>query len=187
VIKRYPNRKLYNTETNKYVTLEGIGDLIRRGDEIHVIDHATGEDLTVLILAQVLFEQAKSRAGFLPRTLLTGLIQAGGGRISAIHRSLAASLGAGQPVDDEIERRIEILIRQGELEAGEGERLREKLISLGGERRQRPVEAAVERGLAARGLATRRELGELLEKIDSLAARLDEMVSEQGPDNDDAD
>ena len=44
-IKRYPNRKLYNTDARKYVTLEGISELIRDGVEVEVVDNATGEDL----------------------------------------------------------------------------------------------------------------------------------------------
>ena len=43
IVKRYPNRKLYDTEAKQYVTLEGIAELIRQGQEVHVVDNATGE------------------------------------------------------------------------------------------------------------------------------------------------
>jgi len=79
-IKRYPNRKLYNTDTKQYITLDELAELIRDGQELEVVDNASGEDLTVLTMTQILFEQVKKQAGFLPRTLLTGLIQAGGRR-----------------------------------------------------------------------------------------------------------
>ena len=69
IIKRYPNRKLYNTETKKYITLDGIADLIREGEEVQVLDHATGEDLTALSLSQILFEREKKSAGFLPHSV----------------------------------------------------------------------------------------------------------------------
>ena len=78
VIKRYPNRKLYDTEAKGYITLEQIGELIRDGQDIQVVDHATGEDLTALTLTQVILEQERKRSGSLPQTVLTGLIQAGG-------------------------------------------------------------------------------------------------------------
>jgi hypothetical protein len=48
VIKRYPNRKLYDTEAGRYITLEDVAALICRGHEVQVVDHVTGEDLTVL-------------------------------------------------------------------------------------------------------------------------------------------
>ena len=48
VIKRYPNRKLYDTTAKQYITLEGIAARIRDGEEVQIVDHATGEDLTTL-------------------------------------------------------------------------------------------------------------------------------------------
>ncbi|MGD8806379.1 MAG: polyhydroxyalkanoate synthesis regulator DNA-binding domain-containing protein, partial [Chloroflexota bacterium] len=59
LIKRYPNRKLYNTEAKQYVTLEGIAELIRQGQEVQITDHQTGEDLTAVTLTQIIFEQEK--------------------------------------------------------------------------------------------------------------------------------
>ena len=51
LIKRYPNRKLYDTEAKQYVTLEQIAELIRSGKDVQVIDHESGEDLTALTLS----------------------------------------------------------------------------------------------------------------------------------------
>jgi polyhydroxyalkanoate synthesis repressor PhaR len=98
VIKRYPNRKLYNTEAKEYITLEGIAALIRQGEEIQVVDHATGQDLTALTLTQVIFEQEKKRRGFLPQSVLTGLIQAGGERMSTLRHALATPLDLARQV-----------------------------------------------------------------------------------------
>ena len=66
VIKRYPNRKLYDTTAKQYVSLEGIADLVRQGAEVQVVDHATGEDLTTLTLTQIIVEQERLQSGFLP-------------------------------------------------------------------------------------------------------------------------
>ena len=78
VIKRYPNRKLYDTEAKRYVTLDQVTVLIQDGQEIQVVDHESGEDLTNLTLTQIILEQEKkSDDGFLPRSVLTGLIRAG--------------------------------------------------------------------------------------------------------------
>ncbi len=188
IVKRYPNRKLYNTDQKEYINLDGIANLIREGEEIHVIDYATGEDLTALTLTQVLFDQVKQQAGFFPRTVLAGLIQAGGSRLSAIQRVLIHSLGPRQHADEEIRRRITLLIEQGELDAEQGYRLMEKLITLGGQQEERspnerspnepkPGEELVERLLEERGLATHRELQSLLENIDALSAKLEEINS----------
>jgi polyhydroxyalkanoate synthesis repressor PhaR len=60
VIKRYANRKLYDTRDSKYVTLDRIADLVRNGDEVKVIDNGTKADLTKVTLAQIIYEEQKS-------------------------------------------------------------------------------------------------------------------------------
>ncbi len=59
LIKKYANRKLYDTHTSKYVTLGGIGDLVRDGHEIRVVDRDTGNDLTQVILSQIVLSHEK--------------------------------------------------------------------------------------------------------------------------------
>ena len=53
IIKRYSNRKYYNTATSKYVTLDDIGQIMRLEQDVQIVDHATGDDLTALVLSQV--------------------------------------------------------------------------------------------------------------------------------------
>ena len=96
IIKRYPNRKLYDTEAKRYVTLEAITQMIHEGQEVQVVDHETGEDLTNLTLSQIIFEQEKKGAGLLPRVLLTNLVRAGGDTLDQVRRTLLRS-GANEP------------------------------------------------------------------------------------------
>jgi polyhydroxyalkanoate synthesis repressor PhaR len=77
IIKRYANRKLYDVQESRYVTLEELEELIRGGHEISVIDATTGEDLTSVILAQILLEKERQGRHPLPTTLLHQLIQYG--------------------------------------------------------------------------------------------------------------
>ena len=70
-IRRYSNRKLYDTENSHYVTLAQIAAIIRGGDEIQVIDKDTGRDLTAATMTQILFEEEKQG----PRLSLAGLRQ----------------------------------------------------------------------------------------------------------------
>ena len=62
LIKRYANRKLYDTESKRYITLEGIAEMIRQQQDVKVIDHETGEDITALTQAQIIFEQERKSA-----------------------------------------------------------------------------------------------------------------------------
>jgi polyhydroxyalkanoate synthesis repressor PhaR len=181
VIKRYPNRKLYDTEAKRYITLEEIAALIRQGQEICVVDHTTGEDLTAVTLTQVIMEQEKKRSGFLPQTVLAGLVQAGGERLSTLRHALASPLELAHHVDDEIEQRIQALISRGEVAAEEGRRLRDKLLAQG-QRLSNPSwlrEQDLEQALAQRGVPTRAELQQILEQLDVLADELESLSQDR--------
>jgi len=77
VIKKYSNRRLYNSAKKKYITLEDISDLIKSGKEIQVIDTQTKEDITKLILIQTILENEKNKEDILPATFLHNLIKYG--------------------------------------------------------------------------------------------------------------
>ena len=87
IIKRYHNRKLYDTSSSTYVTLEDIAMLIKRGDEVQIIDNATKEDITGQTLAQIIFEQEKKEKSFLPLNTLRSLIQTGGATLKEFVQS----------------------------------------------------------------------------------------------------
>lgn len=176
IIKRYPNRKLYDTEAKKYITLDGIAELIRQGIEVQVIDHTTGEDLTALTLSQIIFEQEKKGGGFLPKSVLTGLVQAGGDTVNTLRRSLTAPLDLFRQIDDEIERRLQTLVNRGELAREEGLRLH-KLLSQSRRSSELP-EAEVEEALEARGVPNHEEIQQLSQQIEALAAKLDTLLAE---------
>jgi len=74
LIKRYPNRKLYDTQASRYVTLADIAELVRGGGEIQVLDHVSGDDLTEATLAQVISQQARRRPRSVPLEALSKLI-----------------------------------------------------------------------------------------------------------------
>ena len=85
IVKRYANRKLYDTERSCYVTLDDISLMIRVGEDVKVLDNKSGEDLTSVTLAQIIFETEKKN-NFMPLNLLRGLIQNSGGAISGFAR-----------------------------------------------------------------------------------------------------
>lgn len=78
IIKRYQNRKLYDTSDSCYVTLEDIGDMIKVGDEVQIIDNQTKEDLTAVTLAQIIYEEQKKKTHVLPLSTFRQIIQNSG-------------------------------------------------------------------------------------------------------------
>ncbi len=183
VIKRYPNRKLYNTEAKQYVTLDGIADLVRKGQEVRVVDHTTGEDLTALTLTQIMFEQEKKEGGLVPHAILSELVKAGGNTLSALQHALVSPLGLSGQVDEEIARRIEAVVSRGELSAEEGARLRNLLVGQG----FRPVEGRqagdqdLRRLLGERAIPTRAEVQRLANQVQELESKLEEVSRRKKP------
>ena len=74
VIKKYPNRRLYDTSASRYINLEDIAGLVREGKDVQVVDAQTGEDLTRVTLTQVIVDDAKQQPTGLPLELLRQLI-----------------------------------------------------------------------------------------------------------------
>ncbi len=77
IIKKYGNRRLYDTAASRYVNLDELAALIRQGKEIQVVDAASGKDLTRVILTQIITEDAKGKGAGLPLEMLRQLIVAG--------------------------------------------------------------------------------------------------------------
>lgn len=186
IIKRYPNRKLYNTETKQYITLDGIASLIQDGDEVQIIDHTSGDDLTTLTLSQIIFEQEKKQSGFLPKNVLTGLVRAGGDTLSSLGRSLVAPLGIMADVNKIIEKRISDLIRRGELAEEEGLKLLDKLLfkhnpndapqdGFEADHDHSQAESYVEKMLAKRGIPTKEDMVKLSDQLDVLTQKIEEI------------
>jgi polyhydroxyalkanoate synthesis repressor PhaR len=114
LIKRYANRKLYNTQSSRYITLKGISELIDAGEEVRVVDNETGEDITNVALSQILVDSERSNRD-VSRSLLSQLIERGGDVLyGAIRRGMDdASEGIG-----EIQDRFRKIVRNAETEGG---------------------------------------------------------------------
>ncbi|HEV8323955.1 MAG TPA: polyhydroxyalkanoate synthesis regulator DNA-binding domain-containing protein [Myxococcota bacterium] len=84
VIKRYSNRKLYDTANSRYVTLEQIREMVKEGEDVKIVDNNTKEDLTSVTLAQIIFEEEKRQRSFLPLATLRGIIRSGGEQLGGV-------------------------------------------------------------------------------------------------------
>ena len=116
VIKRYSNRKLYDTQESRYVTLEEIEEMIRAGREISVVDAASGEDLTSVTLTQIILENERTRRASLPAAFLHQLIKHGESWQDFVQKSMRASLEGMVSSQRDMER----IFRDWSLRAGWG-------------------------------------------------------------------
>lgn len=181
-IKRYANRKLYDTTTSSYVSLEKIHDLIRQGIDVEIVDSQTGEDISSITLAQVVVEVEKSRRNLLPLDAIKDLLQRGSESVlDFLEQSRRAGLGALSMADDARERAYRRMVEQGEMAEDEA---RDFVTSLGenlGKQRkdlERSIDRRVRDIVDGMRLPSRTEIEALNRKLDRVLAKLDDALSE---------
>jgi polyhydroxyalkanoate synthesis repressor PhaR len=104
IIKRYSNRKLYDTRESRYVTLLQIADMVRAGEDVQIIDNASKEDKTEVTLALIISEELKSQPRSVPLGTLRDLIhQRGEKLLSQLREGPIARLIPGGPLDEKKE------------------------------------------------------------------------------------
>lgn len=160
VIKRYSNRKLYDTQESRYVTLEEIEEMIRGGREISVVDASTGEDLTSVTLTQIILEHERAHRGTLPTGFLHQLIKHGEAWQDFVQRSMRSSLEGVVTSQREVER----VFKDWSARAGWG-------APAGGEVKRESAEPDAER--------LREEVSSLRERLRALEERLEKRRAER--------
>ena len=164
LIKRYANRKLYNTSTSRYITLKGIAELIEAGEQVRVLDNETGEDITSVTLSQILVDTERSTRR-VPGTVLTDLIQRSG---DVLYSALKRGVGDASEGLEELQRNVRKLIggRDG------ASARRSEWIAFATPDLDRLIQRAVERVLHALDLPRRSDLDELAQRIDRVSELL---------------
>jgi polyhydroxyalkanoate synthesis repressor PhaR len=178
LIKRYANRKLYNTQSSRYITLKGIADLLEAGEEVRVVDNESGEDITSITLSQILVDTERANRA-VPGNLLSGLFQRGG---DALYEALSRGVDDASERLEDFQRTMRKLLRvrhDGEpLAEGEepGERGREWIAFTPPDLDQL-VQRAIERVLKMLDLPTRSDIDALNARIDRLTEALGQRVA----------
>lgn len=108
IVKRYQNRKLYDTQNSCYVTLDEIGQMVKQGEDVKIIDNRTGDDLTSVTLTQIIFEEEKKKKSLLPLATLKNIIQSGGESIvEFFQKTVNTGVGTITNVKGEAEKVID--------------------------------------------------------------------------------
>jgi polyhydroxyalkanoate synthesis repressor PhaR len=118
IIKRYSNRRLYDTEDSRTLTQSDLADLVRQGIDVKVIDTASGEDITLPVLGRVLLVETSSwKDARETKELLSHIISLGGEKsMSILKNTVLASIGAFQVTKAKAEQIIDDLIKKGDLD-----------------------------------------------------------------------
>jgi len=183
LIKRYANRKLYDTDSKRYITLDGIAEMIRQQQDVKVIDHETGEDITALTQAQIIFEQERKLRSGIPHTVFTNLIQTGSDTFSQVWHALIPPDEWKKAVDVEIEQRVQALIQRDKVTDDDGFHMLDMLLTPP-EPEPQPEPARTDRPTPLSGLEklikqrapTQEQLEQLTRQVEALSAEVERLT-----------
>jgi polyhydroxyalkanoate synthesis repressor PhaR len=113
IIKRYTNRKLYDTDQSRYVTLEDIAKLVREGEDVRVIDNEAGEDLTAITFAQIILEEEKRKTNLVSVPFLRKLIRSGESAVQDIGDAATRSIERLGELTEKASGRVRDVAREG--------------------------------------------------------------------------
>ncbi|MBI4366758.1 MAG: polyhydroxyalkanoate synthesis regulator DNA-binding domain-containing protein [Deltaproteobacteria bacterium] len=169
VIKRYQNRKLYDTSESCYVTLEDIAELIKQGDDVQILDNASKEDLTSATLAQIIFEEEKKQKHVLPLATFKNIIRSGGEALREfVQKSVESGVREWSTVRDEVADAIDRLVRRASLSADD----RRSLLAMVRHFVESKIRPTVEHVQSIPTVQS--EIRSLMSRIDELERRLKE-------------
>src|ERR1041385_6046914 len=109
MIKRYGNRKLYDTQESRYVTLEASASFVKQGEEVRVVDNDSGEDLTAVTFAQIILEEERRNNGLLPLPILRKIIQQGEATLQDIATRVDRGMEAIGSIGEKAGKRVQEL------------------------------------------------------------------------------
>ena len=173
LIKRYANRKLYNTQTSRYITLKGIAELLEDDEEVRVIDNESGEDITSVTLSQILVDTERSNRA-VPGNLLSELVQRGG---DALYGALRRSMGDASDGLDDFQRNMRRLLGAKEGEDG----VTRDWIAFTPPDMDRVVQRTMERVFKALDLPRRSDIQALNQRLDRVVEAIESLEDPKRP------
>lgn len=180
LIKKYPNRKFYDTEEKRYVSLDGLASLVRAGEDVQVVENESGEDITTLVLSQILREQGK-KGQALPQTLLTALIRRGTASLEHLSNYFRSSVEALLALDQELQENIDTLAERGDISLAEAQELREELLDRVADRQrgtEKTILREIEASLMRLDIPSRSDLEGLGSQLEEIQAKVDALLSD---------
>ena len=175
-IKRYANRKLYDTKTKEYITLDKIAKLLKSGEEISVMDNETGKDITAATVSQILARTKKGQTDNGASNVMIQLLRKGPGTlvdygkkyISLWDRALTMA-------DEEIDRLVERLVKEKEIKPSEGSKLKKDMVNRAEDMKKwiaEKIDQRVNEALDLMNLASKEKVSQLTGKIDTLTRKV---------------
>jgi polyhydroxyalkanoate synthesis repressor PhaR len=179
IVKKYANRKLYDTRDKQYLTMDRLAELIKAGEEVSILDNETGEDLTSTIVSQLLAREKRDDEKAVPSGVLIQMLRKGRGTLFGYGKKyLSLWQSAFTMSRDEIEKLVNALVKDKELSEVEGKSLKKEIVGFTSNLKTwiiENIDHRVDEVLRMMNLATKDHLSELVKKVDELERRIDNL------------
>lgn len=176
LIKRYSNRRLYDPQENRTITLDDLIQLIRSGRKVKVVENQTDRDITGRVLAQALVYDLKSwKDGESKIEIMKLLISEGEGAMDFLKKTMLASIGAFEMTRSKVEEIVDTLVEKGEIKKGERSQAVMEMMDKVDENMKNfraRVSEEVEAKLKSMRVARKNDLEQLENKVDQLIESL---------------
>ena len=179
IIKKYSNRKLYDTKEKRYVNLSEVSRLIREGVDLKVIDNNTKEDITSLVLAQIIVEQEKTKKIMLPSIFspLKLLKKGGEEMLNLSKKMLLAGIGTLSLTKEKANKIADDLIKRGELSQSESKEFVVDLLDKAEKDRLiEKIKPEIDKSLEKMNFASKKSVDNLEKMIGELGNKIDQLT-----------
>ena len=181
LIKKYANRKLYNTTDKKYVTMKHISEMIKSGKDVSIVDNETNEDLTSAIVSSLMGKDSGETDASLSSSLLIQLFRKGSDALTDYAKKyFSIWQNAFTLAEDELDSMLKSLVKNNEISRTEGSRLKQEIMSFTSSLKHwisETVDRRVNEVLSMMNLATREQFANLTERISYLERKIEELES----------
>ena len=181
IVKKYSNRRLYDTGTSKMITLEDLAEIIASGENVRVIDNTTSEDITNMTMAQIIVELEKKKESERQiADILRDLIVSGSAAMADFtQRAVSNSVSIFSISKEKIKEVVQEMVERGKIDKKRKDKIVNEIWkTLESSRRTFTEKIKELMGRDAEGLATRNELEKLEKKITSLEDKLSRLAEE---------
>lgn len=182
-IKKYTNRKMYDTHDKRYVTMAQLSELIKQGEEVMVIDNRTGEDITTAIISQLIGRDNKEKDKAVSSQLLMQLLRKGGGTLTDYAKKyMSLWQGAFNMAEDEVSQLVNRLVKNKEISMSEAGKLKKEIMGYTSSLKSwisDRIDKRVGEDLQSMNLATNDHLKALSDKVDVLSKKVRQLEKVQ--------
>ena len=182
-VKKYANRKMYDTHDKRYVTMDQISELIKKGEEVMVIDNRTGEDITTAVISQLIGRDNKEKDKTVSSQLLMQLLRKGGGTLTDYAKKyMSLWQGAFSMAEDELTPLVNRLVKNKEISISEAVRLKKEILGYTSALKSwigESIDKRVGEVLQSMNLPTNDQLKALSAKVETLSKKVRQLEKTQ--------